>query len=243
MFTTALFPKKTALYLTAFTVSALISHGQLNDDFDSYTLNSNIDSQGGWSTAGDNEDTSLTISNTYAQSGTQSLFIVDDSNSQLPRATYTFDAPITQGQFTFSVREDQADSAAEDHWAIKFGGFRFSRFSGKLALKYEGGDTTNTTIGSTSYSTSDWNNFSILFDGTTGAASVSLGGTTIITADNPTYTWSSSYVELGTYSSSNDTDAVYFDTISMTTIPEPASMAGLIGLTALGLSLFRRKRA
>lgn len=243
MSTQPLMTQKRSICAAAFLATTLLASAQLSEDFETYTLNSDIDGQGGWTTAGTDADAHTTISNTEAASGSFSLFVVDNSASQRPRAIYDFPEAISNAEFSFSIKEDQSDASTDDYWSVKFGNFSFSRGSTKLVLTYEGSNPKeffNTTINSTSYSTTDWNHFSILFNGDTGSATISLGGATIISASDPSYAWSSSRVEIGAYSSGGDTDAFYVDSVSMSAIPEPSSFAGTIGIFVLGLGLFRR---
>ena len=233
--------KTLLLVSAASTATVLPAQVIFSDDFETYTEGTDLDGQGGWTASGTDVDTSLTVSDAEAYTGSQSLSIVDDSTGARPSVLHSLSETVSHGEFSFAVKE----ATGVDFWTVQLGNFKFSRISNKLTVIYTVGTDKyypgNVTFASAGYSTTDWNAFSILFDGATGSLDVSLNGDNILSVDDEFYEWSTPSVELGMYFS-GDTSSAFFDTVSMNSIPEPSSYAQMLGVTALALCLLRRSR-
>jgi len=87
----------------------------LNDNFDGYELGS-VCGQGGWTSWDENPDVCGQVSDTYANSGTQSLLVDGTQGLGGDDTVYTWD--ISGGQYTFSVMTYVPDDATGEGYII-----------------------------------------------------------------------------------------------------------------------------
>ncbi|WP_309387318.1 hypothetical protein [Cerasicoccus frondis] len=233
--------------LSIFAVSAsLQAQVVYQDNFDSYSLGP-INGQGGWVTSSITGSSAADVSNAEALSGSQSLYMLDDSASDRPIARIDYGQNVTESVFDIAILPTGNDFWRIDMTSTASGVFNFSLLGnggGTIRLTDQfGGVITSIATSSTSYSETDWNEFSIIANETDGTARVTLGGVEILNVTDASINWTigASEFSLG-YNGGTDIE-VYYDNLSLAQIPEPGYYATLFGaLSVLVLTLRSRQQ-
>ncbi|WP_309397902.1 LamG-like jellyroll fold domain-containing protein [Cerasicoccus maritimus] len=217
-----------------------------SENFDSLSLGS-IDGQDGWSVINLNGTSAADVSNTEAQSGSQSLFMLDDDATNRPSAISDFGTDVNNGSFDFYVFP-----TSNNLWRIDFtnsggGSFNFSILAqgGSGNIRIQRQDTSEAgsiAASSTSYATNTWNHFNIQVDDASGSGIVTLNGTEILNISDPTVTWS---IGRGLFSlgyNGGTGISTYYDTLTLATVPEPGQYAMIVSLFSFAVvGIIRRK--
>lgn len=186
-----------------------------------------LNGQGGWTTVNVSGTVAYAVvSNFAAYSGSQSAYLVDNDPTNNPKAwREPTGANISNGRFDFAVKESPYTSG-RDYWTVVFSNVGSSTANFKLSLSSASvltlyGGTAGTTVLATgsatspgwTYSATDWNTFSVVFNEGANTASVYLnGGATPILASSDTATnWAAGRFLVCSGASTYTDMGVFFD--------------------------------
>ncbi|MDR1282176.1 MAG: DUF1080 domain-containing protein [Opitutaceae bacterium] len=188
------------------------------------------------------------ITDTQANTGSQSLRLYDNINGNSASARYDLGDTLTQGYIEFSIKQASggnfyiylSDTGTDaTNFYLSLSNARVVNLNGQASA----------TPDTSTYTVTGWNTFRIYFDETTNTASVSLNGTSIVsiaTGDADATKWQVGKIRLQAGASASQNTGAWFDDIRIVNtatpippIPEPSTHAILAGLGTLVLALAR----
>ncbi|AHF94346.1 hypothetical protein OPIT5_12870 [Opitutaceae bacterium TAV5] len=218
-----------------------------NENFEGWTVNTVLTptAQAGWT--GNNSGTSVVISNgdNHTPGGSQSLYIHDTAAAYTPSATYSLGETVSAGSLDFWFKH----TAGTVSYSIGFGNFALGISATALQIRNASGtNVQSVTYTSASFTPGNWNNFNISFDKAANSLVMSLNSTVILSLTGQALIDSGINLEASqiTFAAGwlgGTNTAAYYDDISFTAIPEPSTWGAMIGLGALALVAWRRRRS